>query len=132
MQNNAVYIHLSFFVLAFMQIHWHNDQYGSEAKHLKSNSMSVFEHITQEFLHWCVSDGPLKEKLLDSLRAHKIQRWKEEQKSAKPEKKESNKCQYDDVYLKYLYFNFFIQVYEYMCIHSPGDLTRIQRVNMLS
>lgn len=48
----------------------------------------VFEHVTQEFLHGSVSDGPVEEQQLYSLRIHKTQSGEEEKQLSKPKKKE--------------------------------------------
>lgn len=47
-------------------------------------SSSVLEHVTEEFLHGCVSDGAVEEEQLNPLRAHKVQSRQEEQQSPKP------------------------------------------------
>lgn len=35
----------------------------------------IFEHVTQQPLHWGVANGPMKEQLLNFLRAHKLEGW---------------------------------------------------------
>lgn len=35
----------------------------------------VFEHVTQQLLHWGVANGPVKEQQLNFLRAHKLEGW---------------------------------------------------------
>ncbi len=44
----------------------------------------VFEHITQQFLHWSVSDGPVEEQQLYPLRIHKTQRGKKKKQLSEP------------------------------------------------
>lgn len=52
---------------------------------------SVFEHVTQEFLHGSVSDGAVEEQQLYPLRGHKAQRGQKEKQLSKPksERKET-------------------------------------------
>lgn len=44
----------------------------------------VFEHVTQEFLHGSVSDGPVEEQQLYPLRIHKTQRGEKKKQLPKP------------------------------------------------
>lgn len=50
---------------------------------------SVFEHVTQEFLHGSVADGPVEEKQLNSLRVDEAQRRQEEEELPEPEESKS-------------------------------------------
>ncbi len=45
----------------------------------------VFEHVTQQFLHGSVSDGPVEEQQLDPLRVHETQGRKKKKQLSKPE-----------------------------------------------
>lgn len=36
-------------------------------------SVLVFEHVTQQLLHGCAANGPVKEQLLYFLRAHEVE-----------------------------------------------------------
>lgn len=47
--------------------------------------VSVFEHVTQQFLHGSVSDGPVEEQQLDPLWIHETQRGKKKKQLSKPE-----------------------------------------------
>lgn len=44
----------------------------------------VFEHVTQEFLHGSVSNGPVEEQQLYPLWIHKTQSREEEKQLSKP------------------------------------------------
>lgn len=44
----------------------------------------VFEHVTQEFLHGSVSDGPVEEQQLYPLRIHKTQRGEKKKQLSEP------------------------------------------------
>lgn len=57
----------------------------------------VFEHVTQQFLHGSVSDGPVEEQQLYPLRIHKTQRGKKkkqlsESKNTHKEQKYNKIC----------------------------------------
>lgn len=52
---------------------------------------SVFEHVTQEFLHGSVSDGAVEEQQLYPLRGHEAQRGQKEKQLSKPRKKSEKK-----------------------------------------
>lgn len=48
---------------------------------------SVFEHVTQEFLHGSVSDGAVEEQQLYPLWGHEAQWGQKEKQLSKPKKK---------------------------------------------
>lgn len=39
-------------------------------RHVACWSLLTFEHVTQEFLHGCAANGPVKEQLLNFLSTH--------------------------------------------------------------
>lgn len=49
----------------------------------------VFEHVTQEFLHGSVSDGPVEEQQLYPLRVHETQRGEKKKQLSKPKKQKT-------------------------------------------
>lgn len=51
----------------------------------------VFEHVTQQFLHGSVPDGPVEEQQLYLLRIHKTQRGKKKKQLSKPKYKKYEK-----------------------------------------
>lgn len=47
-------------------------------RHLASvDACLVFEHVTQQLLHGCAANGPVKEQLLYFPRAHKVKGWQQ-------------------------------------------------------
>lgn len=52
---------------------------------------SVFEHVTQEFLHGSVSNGAVEEEQLYPLRGHEAQRGQKEKQLSKPKNKSERK-----------------------------------------
>lgn len=51
----------------------------------------VFEHVTQQFLHGSVSDGPVEEQQLYPLRIHKTQRGKKKKQLSEPKNTQETK-----------------------------------------
>lgn len=50
-----------------------------------SSPLSVFEHITEELLHWCIPYRLAEKEELDPFRSDKPQRWEEQEQFPKPE-----------------------------------------------
>lgn len=70
--------------LCSLSIFIRSDVHERETCLSQTVSSSVLEHVTEEFLHGCVSDGAVEEEQLNPLRAHKVQSRQEEQQSPKP------------------------------------------------
>lgn len=63
---------------------------------------SVLEHVTQQFLHGGVSDGPVEEQQLYPLRVDEAQRGEEEEQLPQPAstKTSFNPCLFLKIYMK--------------------------------
>lgn len=71
------------------QHHHHRNQENTAGDHKVFWVMVlVLEHVTQEFLHGSVSDGPVEEQQLYPLRIHEAQRREEKKQLSKPERTE--------------------------------------------
>ena len=65
--------------LCSLSIFIRSDVHERETCLSQTVSSSVLEHVTEEFLHGCVSDGAVEEEKLNPLRAHLPQRWQQQQ-----------------------------------------------------